>query len=305
MKKLLILLLLLVVGGVVGVGMFAGTAIEKGVETGGSWAFGSDTALGGASLNLLGGSVGLNELTVANPQGFSEGNAIRVGDLGVKTDVGSLMSDVIEVEFIDIASPELTLELSTGGTNLGALLDHLDERAKSLSSGESKPEPAPEDDGKPGKKLKVGRVTIDGAKVHLKQSVLLSGGTTVELPKLELKDIGGGGDSVTLPQLFEQILGAIMAATAKTGALPADLQGLLDREIAKEALANVRQTVDRMSGELKKAAEGLSEGLEKGVEGIADEGKKAVDDLKEGLGGLLGGDEKEKKKKNKKNEDDG
>ncbi len=297
MKKLLILLLLLIVAGVVGAGMFAGTAIRKGVETGGTWAFGSETALGDARLSITGGSVGLDELTVANPPGFSEGNAIRVGDLGVKTDVGSLMSDVIEVEFIDIESPELTLELSTGGTNLGALLDHLDERAKSLSSGESKPEPEPaaEDDGKPGKKLKVGRVTIDGAKVHLKQSVLLSAGTTVELPKLELKDIGGGGETVTLPQLFEQILGAIMAATAKTGALPTDLQGLLDREIAKEALANVRQTVDQMSGELKKAAEGLTEGIEKGVEGIADEGKKAVDDLKEGLGGLLGGD-KEKEK---------
>lgn len=295
MKKLLILLILVIVGAVVGVGMFAGTAIQKGVETGGTWAFGAETKLGGASLNVLGGSVGLDELNVKNPAGFSDGNAIRVGELGVKTEVRSLTTDVIEVAYIDIQSPELTIELSTKGTNLGALLDHLDEKAKSLSSGEASPEPAPADDGKPGKKLRVGRVTIDGAKVHLKQSVLLSGGSTIELPKLELTNIGGGdgGEPVTLPALFEQILGAIMTAVAKTGALPADLQGLLNQEIAIEALADVKKTVEKMEGELKKAAEGLSEELGKGVEDVAEQGKKA---LKEGLGGLLGGDEKKDKK---------
>jgi len=299
MKKLLLLLVLLVVGAVVGVGMFAGTAIQKGVETGGTWAFGTDTRLESASLSVLGGEVGFDELQVDNPDSFTKGQAIRVGELSVKTDVGSLMSDIIEVEYIDIQSPEITLELSTGGTNLGALLDHLDKQAKSLSSGTpSEPADEPEedeaDDGKPGKKLHVGRVTINGAKVHLKQSMLLSGGSTVELPLLELTDIGGaddGGDgSVTLPELLEQILGAIMSAVAKTGALPADLQGLLDQEIAKEALANVQKTIDGMGDELGKAAEGLKEGLEESVGDAAEKGKEALDGLKEGLGGLLGGD---------------
>ncbi len=275
MKKLLFLLLLIVILVPIGIGMFAGKALEKGIETGGTWAFGTDTTLEGASLSILDGSVGLDELRVRNPGGFDATDAIRVGGFSLETQIGSLLSDVIEVDAIEIDGPEITVEMTTSGTNLGALLDHLDQRAKSLGSGQPAPD---EKEGAeaPSKKLHVGRVTITNAKLHLRQSVLLSIARTVDLPKLELLDLGGG-QALTLPELLEKILGAIMDAAAKSGGLPAELANVFQKETALAALEDVKKGLEKMGEDAKKKVEG------------------ELDDLKEGLGGLLGGDKKKKK----------
>lgn len=294
MKKLLFLLLLIVILVPIGVGMFAGKALEKGIETGGTWAFGTDTKLEGASLSVLNGSVGLDDLRIQNPSGFEATDAIRVGEFNLKTQIKSLMSDVIEVDAIEIDGPEITVEMTTSGTNLGALLDHLDKRAKSLGSGQPA---ADEKEGSeaPSKKLHVGRVAITNAKLHVRQSMLLSTAQTVDVPKIELNDIGGeGGQALTLPELLEKILGAIMDAAVKGGGLPPELANLFQKETALAALADVKKNLEKMGDQLKGQVE---EALQKGVGDAKKQVEGEVDKLKEGLGGLLGGDDDKKKKK--------
>lgn len=287
MKKLILIIVILALIPI-GIALFAGVALEKGVEGGGTWAFGTGVHLDGASLSLLKGEVGFSQLRVENPAGFKAKDAIAVGNLDVKTQVGSLMSDVIEVDSIDIIAPEITVEVATSGTNLGALLNHLEERRKGSAE-----EPAAEPDAEqPGKQLHVGIVSIRQAKVHLRQSLLLSLEQTVTLPDIVLTDIGGTEkEPVTLPELLQQILGAIMAALSKTGALPDDLQQLLGSETALAALADVRKEIDALSDQFQQE---LDKVLDEGLGDRADELKEKA---KEGLGGLFGGKGKQEEQK--------
>ncbi|MFH0944474.1 MAG: hypothetical protein V2A76_04680 [Planctomycetota bacterium] len=290
MKKLLLLLVLLAL--ILAAGMwFAGDLLKKGVEEGGTWALGSKTSLSSASLSVLSGEVSMEGLNVASPEGFEAKSAMSVGLIDVKAAVGSFLSDTLEIDHIDIGSPEITLEIGTGGSNLGALMDHL----KSKTGGGGPTAPAPkEEPGGPSKKLKIGRVTITSPTVILAQSLLMKTEQRIELPTLELTDIGGGkegGDgTVTLSELLEEIFGTIMAAVAKAGALPADLQGILDGEV-------VAKYADKIQGQLQdikgKAGEALDQVGEQ-LDDAKDKAGEALEDLKGGLGGLLGGDGKKK-----------
>lgn len=279
MKKLLVLVVLLVVILLAGV-WFAGDVLEQGVERGGTWALGTETSLSSASVSLMGGQVSMENLRVASPPGFQAKEAMSVGLIDVQAEVGSFLSDTIIIDHIDLESPAITLEISTGGSNLGALMDHL----KSKTAGSGKPPeetPPDEEPAGPSKKLKVGRVTITSPRVTLAQSLLMTAERTIELPTLELTDIGGGGggadDAVTLPQLIEQILGTIMAAVARSDALPADLKQILDSEVIAKYAEQVQQQLETFKDAADKAKGELD---------------KAKERLGEGLGGLLGGDDK-------------
>jgi uncharacterized protein involved in outer membrane biogenesis len=226
----------------------------------------------------MGGQVSMENLGVASPPGFQAKEAMSVGLIDVQAEVGSFLSDTIIIDHIDLESPAITLEISTGGSNLGALMDHL----KSKTAGSGKPPeetPPDEEPGGPSKKLKVGRVTITSPMVTLAQSLLMTAERTIELPTLELTDIGGGGadDAVTLPQLIEQILGTIMAAVARSDALPADLKQILDSEVIAKYAEQVQQQLETFKDAADKAGEELD---------------KAKERLGKGLGGLLGGDDK-------------
>ncbi len=279
MKKLIILIVVVIVLSPFVISWLAGGVLQKGVEKGGTWALGSQTELSSASLSLLRGQVTMEELNIRNPEGFKADSALEVGSIDVKTALGSLMSDTIEIEYIDIAEPLITLEVNTGGSNFGALMDHLKSRT---GGGEEEAKPAEKEEGASSKKLRIGRVTITSPKVRLAQSLLLKTEQTISLPTLELTDIGGSGEEkgasrdVTLPQLLEEILGTILAAVSRSGLAPPDLQGILDGEVAKNAAKFLKNVGGRI-GE------------------VGTEVKGAVKGVKDKIGGLLGGDEEGKK----------
>ncbi len=293
MKKLLIIVILLVValGAVVAFG--GGALLKTGVEKGGTWALGTKTTLDSASIGL--GTVGMKDLTIASPEGFKQTNAFQVDEIAVKAQLGSLMTDTIEIDSIDIVKPEIGLEFTMNGTNIGALLKNLESRRTG-----KEPETKPAEEGeKPGKALHVGRVTITTPRVKLAQSALLATSQTIDLPTIELTDLGGSGgkeDGKTkmgLPELIEQILGAIMAATAQSGQLSGDLGKILNGDIAADFLKNVKGDVGKLGDQLKKQAQGTLEDAKDKAKDAVDEAKKKAEELKnKGLGGLLGGDKK-------------
>ncbi|MBI4878709.1 MAG: hypothetical protein HY812_03490 [Planctomycetes bacterium] len=279
MKKLIIVVVIVILLLPFAVSWLAGGILQKGVVKGGTWALGSQTELSSASLSLLRGQVQMEKLAIRNPEGFKADSALEVGKIDVKTAVSSLLSDTIEIEYIDIAEPLITLEVSTGGSNFGALMDHLKSRT---GGGEAEAKPAADEEGASSKKLRIGRVTITSPKVRLAQSLLLKTEQTISLPTIELTDIGGSGEEasasrdVTLPQLLEEILGTILAAVTKSGLAPPDLQGILDGEVARNAAKFLKNVGGRIGA-------------------VGEEVKGAVEGVKDRLGGLLGGDEEGKK----------
>lgn len=272
MKKLIVLLLLLVVGVPAAVIVFGGQLLETGVEKGGTVALGSETTLHSATLSLLSGDVKLNDFKIRNPQGFTADHVFAVDQIAVSANTKSFLGDTIEINNIDIKAPAITLEFNQGGTNLGALMKHL-EGSGGGSGGGGKPDGEASTGG--GKKLRVGRITIEAARLNLVAAMLSKEATSITLPTLEVKDLG---NDLTMAQLLEKVLAVIMTAAADSG-LDAQLKGLLNGEVA-----NLKAGVDKA---LKDAMGGATKQLD-------DAKKQAENALEKGLGGLLGGKQDDK-----------
>src|SRR5262245_36239020 len=99
MKKTLIrvaiVLVVLLVVAVVVVFASLNSIVKKGVETVGPQLTKVEIRLGGVKLSPFSGSGQLSQLFVGNPAGYKTESAMKVGDVKVSVDVGSLLSDTI------------------------------------------------------------------------------------------------------------------------------------------------------------------------------------------------------------------
>jgi hypothetical protein len=331
MKKILLvplfLLLLLVAAGFVFPGI-AGSLLAGGIAKAGTAALGVPLRLSGVSLSLFGGRFSIDDLAIGNPPGFESESCFAVGNVVVGADLRSLLSDEVIVHEVAIRSPEVTCEIGAGGTNFGALLDHLEARRggsappNATAAPAATPQAAPpppasaERDAGPRKTILVERFLLEDVRVTVKPSALLARELRVVLPRLELKDIGtgaaGGRQPVTLEQLLEHLFGALAYAVADANGVPVDLSKLLAGDVS--SLSAAGKTIDAVRAALKDARV-------EGVEGLGDvpallQDQDALKDAKkqlESLEGLLGGkddaskakddkNEKKKKKKDKKDE---
>src|SRR5258707_15050984 len=111
MKKLLfrvglIVALLLMVGLVVAF-FSLNSIVKKGVETLGPQMTKVEVRLGSADISPLSGSGRLKKLFVGNPEGYKTPSAIQIGSVKVAVKVGSVLSDTIVVDEINIQAPEI------------------------------------------------------------------------------------------------------------------------------------------------------------------------------------------------------
>ena len=300
MKKLLLIIVALVILIPVGVIFSLDSIIKAGVEKGGSFALDTETTLESASISLTQGNLALENLAIAAPKGFNASPAFKLRKAEVQLDVGSLNSDTIKIDHIDVISPQITIEMESGGTNIGAFLDRLESLRGKDDPSQPAPEPtqpeAPADAGA-GKGLEVGTINIRTATVHLELSEF-TGRQTLQLGSITLNDVG----QTDLAGVFEKTLGAILVAVSLVdGSLPKELQDLLKAETATAFLNDVTAQVNEG---LNQVTEGLSEAgkqLEDTVEGAGKQIGDTADDIKKGLedltGGLFGsGKDKGKKK---------
>lgn len=224
---------------------FLNDLVKGGVETVGPQLTRGEMRLAKANLSPFSGRAQLTGLFVGNPEGWKTESAIRVSDVTVVLDVKSALSDVVVIESIHIAAPEITYEGGLAGSNIGKILENIE----SIAGGSEKASSSA-----PGstKKFKVKDIQIQGAKVHLGAAGL--GGKTLTLPlaDLRLQNIGTDGTGVTAAQLGRDILKPLLASVTKA---------------AGEAATNV-------GGQLKDAAKGSTEQIDKAAKGIKDLFKK-------------------------------
>lgn len=289
-RIVILLVLVVVVLGVVGYVM-VDKLTKQGIEKGGTYAMGVETKLDGVSLGLFSGSMSMNGLSVANPEGFKADHFLKLGDGSVQVTLGSLMSDKVEVPSLILNNVDLVLEKDKGKANYDVILENL---AK-LGGGDEEPAADTEE----GKKFVVKELVIKNVKV--KAEVIGGMSVPVTIPEIRLTDIGSDSDKgVLLKDLSGIVVTAILTSVAQLPGdlLPGDigksLQGGLKAvgnlgQFSVEVIGNVTTEAGKVVGA---AAEKLGEGAEK-VGEAAKEAGKAVDKLGEGLGGLLGGKKKE------------
>ncbi len=227
-KKIIIFIVIALILAVAGTAVYVLTnlnsIVKAAIEKYGSQATKTAVRVSSVKIQLRSGEGAVLGLKVANPSGFSSPFIITLDDISVRIEVNSVTSTPIVIDNILISGPEVFSEIKEDGTaNLDMLRKNL---AQSGPSREERPQKGKEI------KLHVRKLVFEKGKVQVRVAKLVDKPYIVELPRLELTDIGKHG-----------------------GATPAEIARIMATALAEEAA----KAVARTQGErvLRRGAEDL------------------------------------------------
>jgi hypothetical protein len=150
---------------------------------------------------------------------------LRLGEISLQLDVGSVTKDPIVIKEIAITAPEVTYEFGLKGSNLDTLERNVDAYT---GQEKSKTSEANQKSEKPGKKLVIENLYIRKGRVNVSATELEGKSATASLPDIHLTDIGKKSGGATVGEVAEQVLGAISRGAASAAATT-NIGGLLDK----------------------------------------------------------------------------
>ncbi|MBN2583161.1 MAG: hypothetical protein JXL80_08835 [Planctomycetes bacterium] len=285
MKKLVRLLVAVVVVLAVAVGLawyFVDSLAKKGIEKGATYALQVQTTVDKVSLSLLNGSMTMDGLTVANPEGYETAHLIKSGRFDLQVDPGTLLSKTVHVTKFTLDGLDMNIEQKgLGKSNVSQIMENL----KRFES----PDAKPKDSEPSGKKVAVDEIVIENVVAHVQLLPIGGKASTVkvEVPKIVLNDVtSDNAQGVAISELTARLLPAILNAVLEKGGdiIPGDLAGTLRADVA----GAVQSLGSGAAGLLKQSGGDLGKNLE--------EAKKNIEEAKKDIGGklkgILGGQEK-------------
>ncbi|CAA7617066.1 conserved hypothetical protein [Candidatus Terasakiella magnetica] len=237
MKKLLVIggvALTVIVGGVVFLLSTADTFIKKIIEDVGSQAAGVKVSVGAVKISLSDGKGTISGLTVANPPGFSNDPAFKLGEISLTLDTGSLTKNPIVVKEILVAAPAVAYELGSGGSNLDVLQKNVQAFAAKQGGGktadkssEKSAEKPAADKGGEAKKLVIDRLAITGGQVKLAAGGIPGANTTAKLGDIVLTGIGKDSGGASAAQVAQKVLDSLVNGAIRSGASLSNMVGTM------------------------------------------------------------------------------
>ncbi len=239
-----------------------------------------DVSVGSADLNVGEGSITFQEIVISNPAGFQSDRAMRFGLIKAQVDIKSFRTDQPVIHLIQLSEPEITLEVSQSGTNIGELIQN----AQRLAPSEEKPAEAPPPDEPEAaqKAFKIDKLIVAGSAVRV--AVPFMGGKTytVKLPDVELTELGGEDGLVTPAEAMQEFLAALLQGIRQAGAdiLPTEVLSDI-AETLKNLPAGIKDSLEQVSQELKDSLGDLEQGLKDVTEDTKGQLDQATEDLKQ------------------------
>jgi len=212
-KKIVIFIVLALILVIAGTAVYVLTnlnsIVKAAIEKHGSQATKTAVRVSSVKIKLRNGEGAVLGLKVANPSGFSFPSIITLDNIAVRIEVNSVTSTPIVIDNILISGPEVFYEMKENGTA------NVDVLKKNLTPSGSPSEEQPQKSSKDKEiKLTVRKLVFEKGKVHVRIAKLVDKPYTVELPRLELTDIGKHGGAT--PEDVARIMATALAAeTAK------------------------------------------------------------------------------------------
>lgn len=200
-------------------------------------------------LNPYSGTLGINGVKLANPDGFGNSAAFSLSRFDVKVSVGSLFSDTILIREVVIDEAFASYYSHDGKNNFDVIMENVDRSMGPKKDGPSKKTPEKKGDSQ-GKKVIIERLCITGTKVKLMKSDLMP---ALALPSIELTDIGKKSKGVTLEEAWTQISAAVMKSMGDIGDGLGGLGGILG-----DGAKDIAKALDDGAKRLTSATEGVS-----------------------------------------------
>ncbi|MBO6513771.1 MAG: hypothetical protein JJ974_07400 [Phycisphaerales bacterium] len=289
--------------------------VKAGIERGGTYATETTTTVGDVSVKLD-GSFAMNEFKIANPTGFTSEHFFKLGETSVQLEPSSLASDVIAVPDITFKNIDIILDKGGDPSNYNTILNSL----KRFENKDQKAAP----DNAGGKKVAIDSLTLENIDIRVANMPgvsLLTGDVAINIPSIELKDIGKD-EPMTAAEITNLVIKTVLTAAVEAGGgiFPTDIlgdlaNGLTDLsslsdmgvtvlndagELVGEQLDNVLDQVNDITDGAQDAIEDLTKDLPDGVgedlknvtEDITDQAGEAVEEvtneIEKGLGNLFG-----------------
>jgi len=183
------------------------------IEEQGSRVTGTAVRVGKVSIDLRAGSGTIRGLRVANPKGFSRGDAFQLGEITLDLDTGSLTSSPIVVQRIRVAAPVARYEVDARGrSNFGVIREH----AARAGGGEARSEPASEGASGPPLELVIQDFAFEKGAVRADFSALdpSHGPIELALPSVHRRNIGAPAGA-TAGQVGKEVVAAFGSAVIK------------------------------------------------------------------------------------------
>lgn len=225
------------------------------------------------NFNVFGGKFEIKNLVIKNPEGYKTDQAFSLGHIFVNVKMGSLLSDVIEIDQVLIDAPEITYEVGLGNSNLNTILENVNSALPS-SDEEKKEEKEEKKEG--GKKVVINLVKVTNGKIGV--SAKIAGGmeAPIVLPDIEIKDLGKKEGGISMVQAaaitLKTTLLSIFDVLKSSGKL------LLDG--AKAIGEGITEGIKSLGDGAKEGVKSLGDGAKDIKDNVKDIGKSAAEGLK-------------------------
>jgi hypothetical protein len=207
-KRVLVVLIAVIVLAAAGVAWLVLTKgnefVASAIETYGSAATGTSVSVGSVELALTQGRGDVKGLTIGNPPTYSSSYFLKVDDITLTLDLGSLAGRVPVVTEAVVEAAHLNAEQHGQATNL----TDLERRITGPSTASPKPQSAAKDEGR----IIIDRFRLTHGRVTL-TSDLLKHPEELELADVSIDGIGRSSGGVTYEQAAEAVLDPILRAT--------------------------------------------------------------------------------------------
>ena len=225
LRKALVYVMLLVLVLVVAVWFSIDGILRSQIQSRATAALGTQTTLADANLNILGGSLTLQGMTVNNLKGYPAPHLLTMQSCKAQVSLHSLLTKTVVIKLITVTGLYISMDQNGLSNNLMAEINHLNNQQSSAAT-------ATPTKGSGGKDLAVTQVVLLNTVVHL-DATLLPGQKgvpiVITIPRMVLNQpTNPNGRPLRLAGLMEQILVQVARSLANNPAIPAPVRATLD-----------------------------------------------------------------------------
>jgi hypothetical protein len=168
---------------------------------------GTSVTLGAAQISPMSGEGTLDDLVVANPPGWSQGNAIAFKRIHVSVVPTSLFGDHVIIRDLEIDGPQFLYETKVVSSNIGELV-------RNIEGGQNNPEAEAKTNSGSTKRFEIDHFVVKNGKITL--AVGNGPGVAIDMPAIDLHDLGRSENGISSGQMAAQVGGVLLNTVAKS-----------------------------------------------------------------------------------------